>query len=210
MTNMIGRPGTGQWKEWRKCHIAPRTHPLRPVVFCNFSMDLETKGLLDFQGRRGITSVVWWTIRPVTFSSGKVYQLWPLVSAYVFCLFERQKQHIIVILRRIQCNKEGRTWPQKNTQLFPSSKQNCWQLAPTWLAVLWSVLLQAAPAQLLCLLPLLFLLSHLAVLAAEGLRQKMLWALAADMADSPHALLCHASFSATFCEPWSTARASGT
>ena len=26
---------------------------------------LEAKGLLDFHGRRGIASAVWWTLRPV-------------------------------------------------------------------------------------------------------------------------------------------------
>ena len=36
-------------------------------VFLLISVGLEAKGLLDFQGRRGITSIVRWNLRPVIF-----------------------------------------------------------------------------------------------------------------------------------------------
>ena len=52
--------------EWRKYHVVPRAHPLRPLV-CISLIGLETKRLLDLQGRRGITSVVRWNLRPVIF-----------------------------------------------------------------------------------------------------------------------------------------------
>ena len=52
--------------EWKKYRVAPRAHPLRPCVFA-YLIGPEAKGFLDFQGRRGITSVVRWTLRPVIF-----------------------------------------------------------------------------------------------------------------------------------------------
>ena len=41
--------------------------PLCPCVFLFVLIGLKAKGLLDFQGRRGITSIVRWNIRPVIF-----------------------------------------------------------------------------------------------------------------------------------------------
>ena len=49
---------------WRKYRVVPRAHPLHPLVYAFFK-GLETKGLLDFQGRCGITSVLRWNLRPV-------------------------------------------------------------------------------------------------------------------------------------------------
>ena len=59
--------GPQEGNEWRKYHVVPRAHPSRPPVYAYFteSKGLEAKGLLDFQGRRGITSVVRWNLRPV-------------------------------------------------------------------------------------------------------------------------------------------------
>ena len=52
--------------EWRKYRVVPRAHPLSPFVFA-FLLGLEAKGLLDFQERHGITSVVQWSLHPVIF-----------------------------------------------------------------------------------------------------------------------------------------------
>ena len=41
--------------------------PLAPPCFLLVLIGLETKGLLDFQGRRGIASVVQWNLCPVIF-----------------------------------------------------------------------------------------------------------------------------------------------
>ena len=40
----------------------------RVPLFMLILIGLEVKGLLDFQGRRGITSFVRWNLRPVIFS----------------------------------------------------------------------------------------------------------------------------------------------
>ena len=43
---------------------------LKPLVSLHFMLSLlglETEGLLDFQGRAGITSIVRWNLRPVIF-----------------------------------------------------------------------------------------------------------------------------------------------
>ena len=55
----------------RKYRVIPPAHPLRPFVFVYFNIGLEAKGLLDFEGRRGITSVVRWNLRPVIFGVEK-------------------------------------------------------------------------------------------------------------------------------------------
>ena len=66
---MTGRPGdraTEMNGGSTASHLArtPRV-PLFMLIF----VGLETKGRLDFQGRRGITSVVRWNLRPVIFGS---------------------------------------------------------------------------------------------------------------------------------------------
>ena len=35
--------------------------------FCTLFLGVETEGLLDYQGRAGITSIVRWNLRPVIF-----------------------------------------------------------------------------------------------------------------------------------------------
>ena len=45
--------------------------PLASPCFLLAVIGLEEKGLLDFQGRRGITSVVRWNLRPVIFGVEK-------------------------------------------------------------------------------------------------------------------------------------------
>ena len=57
-----GVPDNGN--EWRKFRAAPRLYPLRPL-FCTLLIGVETEGLLDYQDRRGIISVVRWNLRPV-------------------------------------------------------------------------------------------------------------------------------------------------
>ena len=42
----------------------------RVPFFMIILIGLEAKGLLAFQGRRGIASVVWWNLRPVIFGVG--------------------------------------------------------------------------------------------------------------------------------------------
>ena len=45
--------------------------PETPTCFLSVFTGLEARGLLDFQGRRGITSVVRWNPRPVILSGEK-------------------------------------------------------------------------------------------------------------------------------------------
>ena len=47
--------------------VVPRSHPLRPLVLYFFLIGVET-GLLDYQGRAGIISIVQWNLPPVIFS----------------------------------------------------------------------------------------------------------------------------------------------
>ena len=58
----IGGPQDGN--EWRKYRVVLCAHPSRPL-FMLIEIGLEAKALSDFQGRRGITSVVRWNLRPV-------------------------------------------------------------------------------------------------------------------------------------------------
>ena len=51
--------GNERWKY----RVVPRAHPMRPYVFWLILVGLEAKGFSDFQGRRGITPVVWWNLR---------------------------------------------------------------------------------------------------------------------------------------------------
>ena len=73
--------------EWRKYRVVPRTHPLRSCISACFnrSGSKRAKGLLDFQGRRGITSVIRWSLRPVIFGvdfsvSSEQTSNWPFGS----------------------------------------------------------------------------------------------------------------------------------
>ena len=59
--------GTGQWK-W--LDEVPRRTSLVPLAFPCFVLrliEVETEGLLDYQGGRGIISIVRWDLRPVIF-----------------------------------------------------------------------------------------------------------------------------------------------
>ena len=60
---MIGRPGD---RTMEMIGGSTALYPLASQCFC-FLIGVEAKGLLDFQGRRGITSVVRWNPRPVIF-----------------------------------------------------------------------------------------------------------------------------------------------
>ena len=55
-----GVPDNGN--EWRKFRVVPRSHPLRPLVFYCVFVGVETEGLLDYQGRAGIISIVRWNL----------------------------------------------------------------------------------------------------------------------------------------------------
>ena len=59
-----GGPRDGN--RWRKYRVVPREHPSRPLVYACFNRS-GSKGALDFQGRRGNTSIVRWSLRPVIF-----------------------------------------------------------------------------------------------------------------------------------------------
>ena len=64
MPNMIGRPGhrTMEMIGGSSAPYLARTLPFPCFVLC---LIVETEGLLDYQGRAGITSMVRWTLRPV-------------------------------------------------------------------------------------------------------------------------------------------------
>ena len=59
-----GAPHDGN--EWKKYRVVPHVHPRVPF-FMFILIGLEAKGLLAFQGRRGIASGVQWNPRPVIF-----------------------------------------------------------------------------------------------------------------------------------------------
>ena len=54
----------------RKYGVAPRTPLAAPCSYLFSLIGLETKGLLDLQGRRGVTAVVPWILRLVIFGGG--------------------------------------------------------------------------------------------------------------------------------------------
>ena len=59
-----GVPDNGN--EWRKFRAVPRSYPLRSLVFYFvYILGVETEGLLDYQGRAGIISIVRWNVRTV-------------------------------------------------------------------------------------------------------------------------------------------------
>ena len=65
-TDMTTRvPDNGN--DWRKFRVVPRLHPLRPLVLYFVYKGVEAEGLLDYQGRAGIISIVRWNLRPVIF-----------------------------------------------------------------------------------------------------------------------------------------------
>ena len=64
-----GAPDNGN--EWRKFRVVPHSYPLRPLSCTLFNMGVETQGLLDYQGRAGIISVIRWNLRPVIFGVDK-------------------------------------------------------------------------------------------------------------------------------------------
>ena len=59
-----GAPENGN--EWRKFGAVPRSHPLRPLrcTLFNRGGNRRASGL---PGEGGITSIVWWNLRPVMF-----------------------------------------------------------------------------------------------------------------------------------------------
>ena len=65
--NMTGRPGcrTMEMNGGNSAPYLART-PCVPL-FCTLFNRVETEGLLDYQGRAGIISIVRWNLRPVIF-----------------------------------------------------------------------------------------------------------------------------------------------
>ena len=60
-----GVPDNGN--DWRKFRAVPRLYPLRSFCCVLCLIEVETEGLLDYQGRAGIISIVRWNLRPVIF-----------------------------------------------------------------------------------------------------------------------------------------------
>ena len=60
-----GVPDNGN--EWRKFRAVPRLYPIAFSCFALCLIGVETEGLLDYQGRAGIISIVRWNLRPVIF-----------------------------------------------------------------------------------------------------------------------------------------------
>ena len=65
---------TGAWDngdEWRTFRVVIARAPRVPL-FCTLCLiGVETEGLLDYQGRAEIISLVWWNLRPVIFGVEK-------------------------------------------------------------------------------------------------------------------------------------------
>ena len=59
-----GVPDNGN--EGRKFRAVPRPYPLHSLV-CTLFTKGGSRGLLDYQGRAGIISIVRWNLRPVIF-----------------------------------------------------------------------------------------------------------------------------------------------
>ena len=53
--------------EWRKVRVLLSLVPLASPCRTQSLIGLETQGLLDFQGKAGITSILQWNLRPVMF-----------------------------------------------------------------------------------------------------------------------------------------------
>ena len=53
--------------EWRKFRVVPRLYPSCVPLFVHCLIRVEAEGLLDYQGRAGIISIVRWNLRPVIF-----------------------------------------------------------------------------------------------------------------------------------------------
>ena len=66
---MTGRPGDCTMEMNGESTASYLSRTLCVPVALHLLIGLEAKGLLDFQGRRGITSVVRWNLRPVIPSS---------------------------------------------------------------------------------------------------------------------------------------------
>ena len=62
---MTGRPGDRTMEMNGRSTASYLAHAPRVSLFLLVLIGLEAKGLLDLQGRRGITSVVRWSLRPV-------------------------------------------------------------------------------------------------------------------------------------------------
>ena len=71
--------GTRQWRWMEEVRCRTSLAPLASPCFIVSLLSLETEGLLTFQGRSGITSIVRWNLRPVIF--GVDYRTpWPTES----------------------------------------------------------------------------------------------------------------------------------
>ena len=65
--DMTGRPGDHTMEVDGGSTVLYLARTPRVPLFVLVLVGLEAKGLLDFQGRRGITSIVRWNLRPVIF-----------------------------------------------------------------------------------------------------------------------------------------------
>ena len=83
---MTGRPGCRTMEMFGGSAASYLARTPRIPLFVLIFIGLETKNVLDYQGRAGSTSIVQWTLRPVIFGvdkfwrAGKVRPVNPVVG----------------------------------------------------------------------------------------------------------------------------------
>ena len=71
MPDMTGRPGCRTMEMFGRSAASYLARTPRIPLFVLIFIGLETKNVLDYQGRTGSTSIVQWTLRPVIFGVDK-------------------------------------------------------------------------------------------------------------------------------------------
>ena len=71
MPNMTGRPGCRTMEMIGGSSVSYLTRTPCVPLFCASLLRVETEGVLDYQGRAGIISIVRWSLRPVIFGVEK-------------------------------------------------------------------------------------------------------------------------------------------
>ena len=84
---MTGRPGQRTMEMNGRRTVSYLVRTPRIPLFMLILIGLEAKGLLAFQGQRGIASVVPWNLRPVIFSVDFKSETthWQLFTKVAFC-----------------------------------------------------------------------------------------------------------------------------
>ena len=73
----VDNRGPARWKRMEEVPCRTSLLPPRVPFFVLIVIGLEAKGLLAFQGRRGIASAVRWNLRPVMFDAEEGTRLRP-------------------------------------------------------------------------------------------------------------------------------------